>query len=746
MHDLARALLQQHHDRWLADFLSAGRSKAATIALVEAANANHDGDLDNALTDTTRAISLLGQRPTDPVALRARLERIYSLRRQSKGSECATDSADLSRYSSRLGYKWLATQSLIEKSSCQAMIGDFDAAWRTASEARSAADNAGYASLLLRAIALQAALDNNEGRIDRAWHLTIDGLRSFCSNPFPNERGFQFYSELEFSAEQVGQWQLAAELQKEAIALIHPLHRPDFEATAHFHLAAVEEVLGDAQQARREIGKAGKCFAMLSAGQSRQFLQTESKIALGSLEARFGSPQVASVQLSGLEQVVDKTQNFTVQLSYERAEAALQRRLGNKRQEIIHLRRCIEIGEKGYNSLYTTADRWDWERTTGTAYRRLIEMHLSGAHIPLQTLAEWETYRASATGKQRILPLKIRILQARAAILAREKQLGPSTAIVYARFPQFIVAWVLNRHGIEEFKLGGGPEVDRLVKTFHFLCSDPTSSVQKVKADGLRLYQILLSPIEEHGHLKGTVRIEADGSLGMIPWLALTSKDGSYLGARLSIVNTSLAMHAVARVKTSNVDRLLVAYPGAISLGRTEYLPLKDAAAEANDLAEKSKEAIFLRGSEVTTTNLTADLPRVSVFHFAGHAVTRESGGELLVQGSREGELFSSAAISRLDLTDLRLAVLAACDTGTSWDAAKNPNGLVGAFLTAGTHRVVGSLWAVDSNSSSLLLSRFYRKLDLDSKQAVEQAWQHAIGPELAKHPYYWAGFQVFGN
>lgn len=741
---LAAALLQEHQDHWLSDYLAANPPARAVASLVAAVTANRDGQLDKAIAEATQAIQESGLNPNDPVVLRARLEQVYSLRRQSKGLECAKGSHSLASSASRLGYAWLSTQVLLEESSCQAMIGDFDQAWHTALRAKDSAKQARYASLLLRAISLQAALDTNEGRIERSWDISEEGLASFFSGAFPNERGFQLYSELEFAAEQNNEWHLAASLQLEAIAYIRELGRNDFEATAHSHLAAVEEVLGDFQEARQQISHSEQLFSRLPSGPARDFLEAESRIALGSLEARFGSPQVAAVQLAGLKQIVDSADNFTIALAYEQANADLQRRLGNQSEEVSHLTKCIEIGEAGYKALTSASDRWDWERTTGSAYRRLIEIELSKNHDPVGALAEWETYRASAIGNQQLLPLKARILHARAAILVRTKQLGSSSAIVYARFPTFTAAWLLDRRGIQEFRLAGGSSVDRVVKSFYLLCSDPTSSVQKVKASGLRLYEMLLDPIEEQRPLQGDVHIEADGALATIPWLALTSRDGTYLGARLSIINTPLAMKADQQVKHDASHVLLIAYPGAVSFGRTVYQPLKDAAAETNELAERSKKAIFLRGGDVTTANLVTNLPHASMFHFAGHAVTRDSGGELLVHGSRQGELFSSATISRLNLTNLRLAVLAACDTGTSWDAAKNPNGLVGAFLTAGTHHVVASLWAVDSSSTSMLLSRFYSNVNQSDTQ-IEEAWQHAINSELATHPYFWAGFHIFG-
>lgn len=737
-----------HHDRWLAEFLSSHGSPEATKSLHQAIVANRKGDLDGAIRAADVAIKLFRQIGNEPGILRAQFERIYSLRRQSEGQACADESVALDQALRQTSFSWLQAQALLERSSCLAMIGRFDDAWTTALRARVSAERANYRSLQLRAIAMEAALHTNEGRLAQAWRSTAIGLRLFFNEPFPPERGFQFYSELEFFAEEAGQWELAALLQKEAIFYIRSQGRFDFEATADFHLAAVEEVLGDFQTAKDEIAAGKDAFRKLPHGPSREFLEAESRIALAALEAKFGSPASAEAYLSGLDLIVSRADNFTVRLNYEQAHADIERRLGNRDAEVLHLRRCIAIGNKGFDKLTSPRDRWDWERLVGQAYRRLLELQISAPHDPLQALADWENYRTAASSAKPGLMIEAEE-SGRQRLLERVKSLRNSTAIVFAALPDHLVAWTADDRGVREVQLPlNKSELVPLVKLFSRICSDPSSSIEKVKSTGLRLYELLLRPLNQELGLRTSLFIESDGILGTVPWPALTTPDGMYLGARFEIVNMPEFIAEVSRAgEKAGKNHFLIAYPGPVTLGGELYPPLAHAQEEAESLAKDSENSVYLENEGATPQSLADNLPHASYFHFAGHAVTREFGGELLAHGADGGELLSASTISSLNLKGLRLAVLAACNTGTSWEASRNPNGLVGAFLSAGTHRVVASSWAVDSKSTSDLMSRFYAGLNSQRDQgSVEASWREAISRTTALHPYYWAGFQVFGS
>jgi CHAT domain-containing protein len=137
-----------------------------------------------------------------------------------------------------------------------------------------------------------------------------------------------------------------------------------------------------------------------------------------------------------------------------------------------------------------------------------------------------------------------------------------------------------------------------------------------------------------------------------------------------------------------------------------------------------------------------------------------------------------------------RLVFLSACETGIS-DLNRVPEEFIGfrsAFLEAGAHSVIGTLWCVPDLSTMLLVRRFYEAYFADGNSAASalrraQIWLRDIkGEELIKeiellrarygrqlskteskldglcraltrlsqtrvfdHPYYWAGFALSG-
>jgi len=91
--------------------------------------------------------------------------------------------------------------------------------------------------------------------------------------------------------------------------------------------------------------------------------------------------------------------------------------------------------------------------------------------------------------------------------------------------------------------------------------------------------------------------------------------------------------------------------------------------------------------------------------------------------------------------------VLSGCATGSGeLHGAGDPQSLVRAFLHAGTGEVVASLWNLDSAATQVLMDEFYTAMF--SGAPADQSLRKAAAAVRAKveyrHPYYWAGLQVF--
>ena len=199
------------------------------------------------------------------------------------------------------------------------------------------------------------------------------------------------------------------------------------------------------------------------------------------------------------------------------------------------------------------------------------------------------------------------------------------------------------------------------------------------------------------------------------------------------------------RIRKKSVHGRLVVYPGAAEFEGTAYPPLPLAQDEADYIAQLQPGSVYLREEKVTAENLSHWLPHLSSFHFAGHAVSREHGGELLLSG--RDQVLSSSSIRRLDLSGTQFVVLSACSTAEAdLDIVRSPNGLVQAFLSAGAREVVASRWDVDSQASFTFSKNFYAALtkSQDVATAVRAARHNIRSDPKTQHPFYWGAFDVF--
>ncbi|NUQ66031.1 MAG: CHAT domain-containing protein, partial [Pirellulales bacterium] len=103
--------------------------------------------------------------------------------------------------------------------------------------------------------------------------------------------------------------------------------------------------------------------------------------------------------------------------------------------------------------------------------------------------------------------------------------------------------------------------------------------------------------------------------------------------------------------------------------------------------------------------------------------------------------LLTAEEVASLDLKDVELAVLSACETGLgSLAAGEGVLGLQRAFQVAGARTVVASLWKVNDEATRVLMERFYENLwskKLGKLEALRQAqlWMLREGPDRGLRP-----------
>lgn len=107
-----------------------------------------------------------------------------------------------------------------------------------------------------------------------------------------------------------------------------------------------------------------------------------------------------------------------------------------------------------------------------------------------------------------------------------------------------------------------------------------------------------------------------------------------------------------------------------------------------------------------------------------------------------EDGVLTADEISRMDLSKTKLVVLSACETGKGKvDPIDGVYGLQRAFKMAGAGTIVMSLWKVQDDTTSLIMTRFYSYLT-DGIERHQALWKAMMDvKEKFPDPYYWAGF-----
>ena len=125
------------------------------------------------------------------------------------------------------------------------------------------------------------------------------------------------------------------------------------------------------------------------------------------------------------------------------------------------------------------------------------------------------------------------------------------------------------------------------------------------------------------------------------------------------------------------------------------------------------------------------------------------AGGNNIWQGkfdlrNVEDGILTADEISRLDLSNTKLVVLSACETARG---KVNPidgvYGLQRAFKIAGAGTIVMSLWKVQDEATSMLMTQFYTYL-INGIEKHQALWKAMMDVREKYHdPYYWAGFII---
>jgi tetratricopeptide (TPR) repeat protein len=166
---------------------------------------------------------------------------------------------------------------------------------------------------------------------------------------------------------------------------------------------------------------------------------------------------------------------------------------------------------------------------------------------------------------------------------------------------------------------------------------------------------------------------------------------------------------------------------------------------EINTIANIFGESDILLGEDATFENVSRGMPTCGVLHLAAHGLFRPEA-PLLSSIRLADRWLAVQDIYNLDLKTT-LVILSACETGLGHDAGGDDLvGLVRGFLYAGAASLIVSLWTVDDESMTQLVTDFYSHwLAGNSKVEALREAQLSLLKEY-EHPYYWSPLMLVGS
>lgn len=155
--------------------------------------------------------------------------------------------------------------------------------------------------------------------------------------------------------------------------------------------------------------------------------------------------------------------------------------------------------------------------------------------------------------------------------------------------------------------------------------------------------------------------------------------------------------------------------------------------------AQKHNDVSFLKKA-LDATNTSEDYALLrSGLIFSGANVSLK--GDQLPDDVEDGVL-TALELSNMNLGEVDMVVMSACESGLGETSGEGVFGLQRGFKLAGTNSLLMSLWKVNDEATSLLMTAFYR--NLMSGQTKQQSLlnaQKALRDDGFEDPEYWAAF-----
>ncbi len=324
--------------------------------------------------------------------------------------------------------------------------------------------------------------------------------------------------------------------------------------------------------------------------------------------------------------------------------------------------------------------------------------------------------------------------------------------------------WAITPSLTRLFPLPAGAEIDSLVQRYRKGLNSP-GDVLSSSEGGRALYGILVEPARALLARDAKVFIIPDGSLNNLNFetLVVAQPTPHYWIEDADVVNASSLRVLAASFIHENPPRsagerkqtsrlLLIGNSVAPS---KEYPELPRAGEQMANVARHfpaSQRQVYQRDQANPSAYLEGNPETFSHIHFVAHgAASRLSPLDSAIVLSKSAVDTEPFKLYARDIVQHRLhaelVTISACyGAGSRAYSGEGLVGLAWAFLRAGAHNVIASLWEVTDASTEQLMDRFYDELDSGASPdaALRAAKLSLLHGSAFHNPFYWAPFQLY--
>jgi len=293
-------------------------------------------------------------------------------------------------------------------------------------------------------------------------------------------------------------------------------------------------------------------------------------------------------------------------------------------------------------------------------------------------------------------------------------------------------------------------ELETLVTDFRAGVLDAGS--EDVQEPASQLYQLLIKPIEaELIQAKTTTILYApDGILRYLPIAALY--DGKqWLAEKYRISNLIAYSLFDFSVQPKNSPKIIAgAFGGKAGEKKFGQTALPATVREVQAIANSFQNSVTLIEEQFSRKAIESKFNNHNIIHLATHAEFNIGTPDQSFIIFGNGDKIHLNEIAEWQIPNIDLMILSACQTGIGkLGDGVEILGFGYQVQKAGAKQAIASLWKVDDNKTSVLMSAFYAELqkgNVTVTEALRRAQISLIKSQDYNHPYYWSAFFAIGN